>query len=230
MKRAGMLCAGIATLATLHAAPQTRSQGAASSPIKATGAVELKDAAGDLEPISTSSGTRPPVDVVLLSVKSDGTRLSIAVTTAGPDLGSYATGVVRVLFDTDNNPATGVKPFRENSGGYEFLAELSLCINYENKMMACTGGTNSKVVDRFGAITLRRLKGDEFNGDTIVDAMGFGKQSLRVPATGNVVECSIEYTDLGVKSGQTIGLYAREAGGSPKTGTGAFPTVLFTLK
>jgi hypothetical protein len=230
MKHVVMLCAGIATVCSLQATPQAASQRAAAAPIKAVGSVDLKDPAGDLEPISTSGGSRAPVDVVLLSVRSDGTRLTIAATIAGPDLGSFATGVVKVLFDTDNDPATGVKPFRETAGGYEFLAELALCMTYENKATACAGGINAKVADRFGAVTLRRLKGDEFNGDTIVDAMGFGKKSPRVPVTTNVVECAIEYGDLGVKPGQTIGLYARETGGSPKAGTGAFATVVLTLK
>jgi hypothetical protein len=203
-------------------------------PIKAVGSVELKDPAGDMSPITTSSGSEPAVDVVLLSISSDGSRLTVA-TTLNPPLGRFATDAVQLYIDTDNNPATGIKGRNDGPGGWEYKAQLHLCIKYDDKSEACAGGsTRGKPVERYGAIELKRFKGaDEYGGDdTVLDAMGFPgrKAAVKAPLTGNVVSGSMEYADLRVKAGQTLRVLAKESGGSPKEGDGAFPLVLLTLK
>jgi hypothetical protein len=210
----------------LAALPQT-------APVKATGSVELKDAAGDMGPISTSSGEEPPLDVVLLAIRSDGSRITFAATIKDP-LGSFATAPVTINIDVDNNPATGTKPFVSSGmGGFEYKAELMMCIKYSDKSEACSGGsTKGKPTSRYAAVELKRFKGDsEMSADTVLDSMGFpgSKAAVQVPITGQIVEASIEYADLKVKSGQTIRLLAKETGGRPKD-DGAFPIILLTLK
>jgi hypothetical protein len=207
---------------------------APAAPVKAVGSVELKDAAGDMDPITTSSGKEPPLDVVNLAIRSDGSRLTLAATLAGPP-GAFATAPIRLYIDTDNNPATGIKGFAGRPGGFEYKADLAMCIKYSDKSEACAGGsTKAKPTERYAAVELDKFKGaDEYSGsDTVLDAMGFPgkKAAVKVPVTGNVVSASIDYADLGVKPGQTIRLLAREAGGSPKDGDGSFPIVLLTLK
>jgi hypothetical protein len=172
--------------------------------------------------------------VVNLSIRSDGTRITFAATLKDPP-GRFATAPVSILVDADNNPATGTKGLGDGPGGFEYKAELSLCIKYSDKSEACSGGSaGGKPTERYGAMNLERFKGaSEYAGsDTVVDSMGFfgRKASVRVPVTGKVVESSIEYADLKAKPGQTIRLLAKERGGSPKDDDGSFPVVLLTLK
>lgn len=204
-------------------------------PVKAAGAIELKDAAGDMGPISTSSGSEPALDVVALAIRSDGTRLTFTATLNGPP-GRFATAPVTVLIDTDNNPATGIKGFMpRDPSGFEYKALLALCIKYSDGAEACAGAsTGGKPTQHYAAMDLNRFTGtSEFGGsEGVVDSMGFQgkKASVRVPVKGQVIEASIEYADLKVKPGQTIRLLAKESGGAPKDGNGAFPIVLLTLK
>ena len=209
-------------------------QQATPSVIKApTGSVEMKDAAGDMGPISTSSGSALALDVVLLSIKSDGTRLTMSTTLNGP-LSPFATSPVTLLIDVDNKETTGTKGFAGKPSGFEYKAELALCIKYTDKTEACHGGsTGGKPAERYAAINLQHFKGDsEFGGDTVVDSMGFpgSKASPKTPVTGQIVEASFDYADIKAKPGQVLRLLARETGGTPKDGDGAFPVVYLTLK
>ncbi|MHB8811188.1 MAG: hypothetical protein ACYC9M_14425 [Desulfobulbaceae bacterium] len=112
------------------------------NPLKATAEAELKDAAGDMGPITTSDGEEPPLDVVLLAIKSDGKTLSFAATLNEPP-GRFATSPVTAYIDTDNNPATGAKIGFAGPTGFEYEAELSMCIKYSDGMSACSGGSTS---------------------------------------------------------------------------------------
>ena len=203
-------------------------------PVDATGGVELNDSAQDMGPITTSGGEEAPLDVVQLSIKSDGKVLTFAATLNDPP-GRFATSPVTAYIDTDNNPATGAKIGSNGPSGFEYEAELSMCIKYSDGMEACSGGsTDGKPTERHGAVDLAMLTG-ESNYDSkedVVDSMGFPgrKASVKVPVNGKVVEAPIEYADLKVKPGQTIRILARETGGSPTDGDGYFPIVLLTLK
>lgn len=202
-------------------------------PVKATGAVELKDAAGDMGPITTSEGEEPPLDVTLLSIQSDGKRITLKATLKD-NPGRFATSPVTAYIDSDDNPATGVKLGFDGPTGFEYRAELSLCMKYEGGGEACSGAVGSKVSARYGAVNLDRFKGktnyDE--KETVVDSMGFpgSKASVKVPVDGKVVEASFEYADINVKPGQTIRILTQETGGAPTDGNGYFPMVLLTLK
>lgn len=202
-------------------------------PVKAAGTVELKDAAGDMGPITTSDGEEPALDVVALAIASDGKRVSFAVTLKDAP-GRFATAPVTAYIDADNNPATGAKLGFEGPAGFEYKAEISLCIKYSEGGEACSGAAGSTVASRYGAVNLDRFKGksnyDE--KETVVDSMGFpgSKASAKVPVTGKVVEASFDYADIKVKPGQTIRILAQETGGSATDGEGWFSPVLLTLK
>jgi len=145
------------------------------APLKATGAIELKDPAGDVLPLHSSSGDEPPLDVVLLAIQSDGTKISFVVTLKDPP-GSFATAPVTVYIDSDNNAATGIKDFGGAPGGFEYRAEISLCMKYSDKSEACSGGsTKGKVTERYGAMNLEHFKNntDSNNKETVIDNMGF---------------------------------------------------------
>jgi hypothetical protein len=198
---------------------------------KAVGSIELTDPAGDIQPINTSDGKVPGFDVVKLSISSDGKQLRIAATLKDPP-GSFASDVVRLYFDTDNDPKTGVADISfTKRGGFEYKAQLGACADYENGGSACSGGMSGKVKLHWGAINLERFTGtDEFKTDTVVDAMGFGKKkaSSRLPIQANRVEATLDYADLGLRPGQTIRILARESCADLQTSF--FPEVLLTLK
>lgn len=227
MRNRFMLCIGLVVgVSSWVAAMQN-------APIKANGAIELKDPAGDVGPLHSSSGDEPPLDVVLFGIKSDGKKVTFTVTLNNLP-GSFATAPVTVYIDTDNNPATGTKSFAGEPGGFEYRAEVSLCMKYNDQSEACSGGsTKGKVTERYGAMNLDHFKSSDSNSkETIIDNMGFpgSKASPKTPVTGKVVEASFDYADIKAKSGQTIRLWARETGGNAKTGDGSFPIVLLTLK
>ena len=226
MKSGILLVLGVCLV--LSAVPTAQQAG----PIKATGAIELKDAAGDMTPISSSSGDLPAVDVVLLAIKSDGARVTFTATLNDPP-GRFATAPVTVLIDVDNNPATGTKPFGSKPGRFEYKAEVSLCIKHSDESESCSGGsTKGTPTVRYGAMNLTRLKGDsEYGGDTVIDNMGFpgARPSVKTPVTAKVIEAAFDYADIKAKPGQVIRLLAAESGSTPKD-DGFFPIVLLTLK
>lgn len=201
--------------------------------IKAAGSVELPDAAGDMGPITTSEGEEPPLDVVKLAIASDGSRLSVAATLKDAP-GKLATTVVELFIDTDNAPATGATLTRGGQRGFEYRAELRLCMSYQDGAASCAGGSSKAApTRRWGAMEVKRYKGrDDFDREDVLSALGFPgeKRSVEVPMKGQVVEASVDYADLKLKPGQQIRILAREAGGNPKDGSGDFPEVLLTLK
>ena len=203
---------------------------APAAPMKAVGSVELKDAAGDATPITTSSGEEPGLDVVLLDITSGGGRLDLKATLAGPP-GRFASDAIKLYIDADNNPATGIKMFGDGPSGFEYVAELDLCIKYSDGSEACQGGsTKGKPTSRYAAVELKRFKGtSEYDNDTVVDAMGFpgSKAATQVPVTGNVVQAGLDLADLKAKPGQTLRLLAKESSGKDDA---YFPVVLLTLK
>jgi hypothetical protein len=225
----------IAALLGLLIAMSPRADGAApAEPLKARGSIQLKDAAGDMGPTHTSSGDQPALDVVLLEVSSDGTRLTFSATLKDPP-GRLADAVVEVRIDADNDPGTGTKAHVPNDpAGFEYEADLRLCITYDDESESCMGGsTSGNPSSRYAAVIVSRYTGaDAYSGEErLVDAMGFfgPKKAVRVPVKASVVSAGMDYADIGAKPGQTIRLFARETGGNAKD-DGAFPIVLLTLK
>jgi hypothetical protein len=210
---------------------------AAPPPQKAIGSVELNAPATPLKPMTLCCPQKsvPALDVISLSIRSDGTRLTFATTLAAVP-GITPGSPVTVYIDSDNNASTGVKAdsLRGIPGGVEYKAELTLCMTYSDRSASCAGGsaTSTTATERHGAMTLEHFKGESTTDtETVVDRMGFPgrKPSVTVPVSGKVVEASIEYADLKTRPGQTIRLYPRKTGG----GGGEepeFPSVLLTLK
>ncbi len=201
-------------------------------PVRAMHAVELTDPASDVEKIHSSDGDYPGFDVVKLALKSDGRLLTVAATLKDPP-GDFASDIVRIYIDTDNNPATGAQLMFPKIGGFEYRAELDACVSYADRSEACAGGMKQKAVAHWGAMELKRYKGKEqFDTDTVVDAMDFpGKKgSPRTPIQGTLVQSVIEYADLHVKPGQTIRVAVQETGGMSDADNGFFPDILLTLK
>lgn len=201
-------------------------------PVKATHAVELTDPAGDVGKIHSTGGDYPGFDVVKLALKSDGHRLTVAATLKDPP-GDFASDVVRVYLDTDNNRTTGAQFTFPKIGGFEYAAQLDACVSYADRSEACSGGTNAKAIGHWAGLELERYKGKgQFDKDTLVDAMGFPgkKASPRTPIQGTLVESAIDYADLHVKPGQTIRVVVQETGGMSDADDGLFPDILLTLK
>jgi hypothetical protein len=131
--------------------------------------------------------------------------------------------VLNVYIDVDNNESTGIKRYTDSARGFEYRADLYMCIYYEGGGTACAGRiTNAKPTDQVGAMEITRFKGDsEFLDEDIVLSR---LKSLTKPVPGQVIEASFDYAVISVKSGQVIRLCI-DTGNN-----GVFPVVLLTLK
>jgi hypothetical protein len=166
------------------------------------------------------------VDVVKLTVSSDGTQLK---TTAllHKEVKAYITDsaglTLAVYLDTDNNPATGGEiPFC-GKNGFERRIELSICLDYGGGMHICGGGMSGKKASGY------------LNGQSV-----FNYDSKKVawdPQTGvdvkgsiqsNKLESSVSYQSLGVHPGSTVRISAYEADAQFKAG--CFDDALMKLK
>jgi hypothetical protein len=203
---------------------------------KAAGSIELTDPVGDVQPLH-SSGDKdyPGYDVVKLALASDGKALAISATLHDAP-GPFASEVLELFFDTDNQAGTGAQMTFPKIGGFEYRAQLDACIDFSDKSAACIGGTNSakvKATAHYGAIDLSRYTGKgPYDKEDVVDALGFPgrKASAKTPIGSDlVVRGTLDYADLKVKPGQTIRILVREASSSTDL-AGYFPEILLTLK
>jgi hypothetical protein len=211
----------ILILASMLAAPQKPA-----GIQKATHAVEWTAPAGRAGPHNTSGGQVPGFDVVKLALASDGSRLTITATLKDPMKGDFASDVVQVYLDTDNDPKTGYETFWSKKPGFDLLAKLMACIRYENGGSACSGGlTGAKVKAYYAVATLGRFTTDGMNPVQVIGAF----DAPAVPFQGAVLSASLGYKDLGVKPGQAIRIVARMSDG-PFDATADFPEVILTLK
>lgn len=213
--------------------------------MQAIGEVELKDGSGDMDPVSNPMYKgKPPLDVVALAIRSNGERITFAATLNEPP-GRMAMPAVVVYIDADNNPATGTPAsydgatavsgdmpgVKKGPEGFEYKVPLNLCIKHKYGT-TCYGSKEDGAIPHFGAAELERFEGwSEFKSTSLVSTLVFANENeaVKVPVWDKVVESSLGYSDLNVKSGQTIRLAIRESGGSPKDG-GWFPIVKLTLK
>jgi len=199
---------------------------------KAVGSIELTDPAGDVKPISTNKDSVPGLDVVKLSLVSDGKQLKIGATLKDPP-GAFATDVVELYFDTDNNSKTGAGlMFFEGLTGFEFRSKLNACAKYTNGGSACSGQVGDTVTAHYAATSLEKYTGaTENNPVTVVDSIRFPgrRASAQVPIEGKLVQGTLDYADLGVKPGQTIRILARESC-SKNDLSSFFPEIHLTLK
>jgi hypothetical protein len=193
-------------------------------PIKARHFVELEDAEGDVLDLSD-----PGKDVVKVSIKSDGNHLSVAVTLKD-DIKHYLEGhkagaVIRLHFDTDNNPGTGGKFFWVENTGFEYVIILRTCIRYKNGE-ACVGGSREPSTGFFSSYRTKQYKQGDTSADDIHESLW---NSPREDITGNIVKTKIPYAEIGVASGQTIRIVIEEKDSDDKEESYS-PDILFELK
>jgi len=188
---------------------------------KASGEVTLDDASGDVQAMSSSSGEHPGRDVVKLRMASDGTKLTISAELAADMSGTFANDVVQLFVDKDNETSTGSEAPWSKKAGFEWKVELLACIEYEGGGSACVGGAGDKATAYYAVAKVT----DTVSGQALHSVWDLPK----TPIQGNVVESSVSYADLGIESGQTIRLCARESNGAYDESS-YFPEVALTLK
>ena len=183
--------------------------------IRARGSVELADPKGDVGPVETGTAgnmvSEPGFDMVHLSIVSDGKRIVFAATLTEPP-GARAGRAVDFHVDTDANPKTGAELGVLGIHGVEYSLELDSCVQYGQHLgFSCAVSRKAQATANWGAMAVERYKGtSSFDKDTVVDDGEFvrGKASARIPVKGAVLQGSVDYADLGVKSGQTIRIVA----------------------
>lgn len=205
---------------------------------QAPGSIELTDPAGDVDPVQTSDGAKPGLDIIKLSITSDGKQISFATTLAGaPGVGS---GFLELYFDTDRSTETGVTLLNPEIGGFDLEGELDACAAYDDSSSSCFGrpmADKAKVTRRYAMLRLHRYKGKgESDGFVrIVEQYATAPtiEAPQVPIAGTLVQGTLDYTSLKVKSGQIIRILARESdSGVTPVGEmqGFFPEILLTLE
>lgn len=207
----------------IAAAPQTTAR---RGPVAVA---ELDDPAGDVEGGMTGSGNqRAPYDIVHLTITGDGKNVLIAATLKEIPAGMFASSVVTLYFDTDNNKATGVSAFSSGAPGFEYTSAVEACIKYSNGGSACMGGFGGKdvkVQSRYGAADVYKFTGSNWAAKESVRS---SLDAAETPLDGKVLKASISYADLHAKSGQVVRILALESDGID--GAKDFPEVLLELK
>jgi hypothetical protein len=206
------------------------------------GRAELTDPTGDVKPIiyreSVGSGPEkevkyPGFDVVKLVVSSDGKAITFAATLTAPPANA-AHEVIEFHIDADNNPKTGVThPDSRLLTGVEFHGALEACLDSISFGTSCAT-TDASPSGRTAVVTLEKYGRDWMFKDAVIDlpAVGKVKEPQKTPIKGPVVQATVDYASMGLKSGQTIRLIAREhsAGTVDNMGQGYLPEILVTLK
>ena len=209
MKKASIIGVGLCALGV------TGSASAAPVPaLKPVPSYEYNNPAGDPNPKYGS-----PIDrnVVKASIASDGSNILLSATLKEDEQGDSAGPVLDLYIDTDGNAATGGRAYwgkdaKPPKAGYEYRAQLSVCLAYNENVGACAGGAPQPPKSRHVRILLDKFKGkpgadlDGMNSETIIS--GFGPATD--PFTGRVLQGKIPYAKLGLKSGQAVRISARK--------------------
>lgn len=195
---------------------------------------EFNDPAGDVVKINGPGNDR---DVVNLKLGSDGAAIVMSATLAEEEHGSVASSVVELYIDADNDRKTGgAARFGEDATpprqGYEYRAQLSVCMAWNENIGACAGGAAVPPKSRHVRVVLDRYTGapgkviDMMSSTSLISGMG----PAGPPFSGRVLEGKIPYASLGAKSGQVVRISAWEAGSTIGSHTNFFPDVLLALK
>lgn len=241
--RAGwmIVCGAAALIATPGAVAAEQARRAGPPPMTATGSIELTDPAGDVQPIvyleSVGTGPEkevkyPAFDVLKLAVTSDGTALTFTATlSAPPSRVSYE--VLEFYVDADNKAATGVTlPFDARLAGLEYYGTLEDCLEHPFFGTTCAG-SQPQPVPHSAIVTLEQYGAEWMNKDVLfsLPASGTVKEPQKTRVAGAVVQASVPYAAMKVKSGQAIRLLVREACAGKMGGPeGFFPDIVLTLK
>jgi hypothetical protein len=201
--------------AGLYACVATGSASAAPvTALKPVPSYEYSNPAGDPNPKYGSPIER---NIVKASVTSDGSSILVSATLKEDEHGDSADGVLDLYLDTDGNPATGGKAYwgkdaKPPKAGYEYRAQLSVCLAYNENVGACAGGAPQPPKSRHVRIVLDKFKGapgaevDMMNSESLIS--GFGPATD--PFKGRVLQGKIPYASLGLKPGQTVRISARK--------------------
>lgn len=206
------------------------------------GRVELTDPAGDVQPIvyreSVGDGPErevkyPGFDLVKLAISSDGKAITFVATLTAPPA-QAAHEVIEFHIDADNNPKTGIThPDSRLLAGMEFYGTLDACLEHPTFGTSCAN-TDPHPSGFTAVVTLEQYGRDWMFKDTLLDlpAAGKVKEPRKTPIKGPVVQATVDYASMRLKSGQTIRLVAREhsAGTVNNVGQGYLPEILLTLK
>jgi opacity protein-like surface antigen len=202
MKRQTIVLALAATLLALPLAAAEKGQAR----------FTFTDPAGDV----TGGEGEHPADVVGVDLSSDGEFIVVAATLAEvpKPVSIFQALVLGVAFDIDNSPKTGGQGFGGMHGdvpGIDFESEI---LSDVNDGAPSTSSAASVIgVD---------AKGNQSN---VLDS----SNAPSTPAKGKVFTGKIAYASLGVKSGQTIRVIARELDDRGER-QGMFPDAMLTLK
>jgi hypothetical protein len=199
---------------------------------KAVPFVEFTDAGGSPPSINGPGNDR---HVVKARLESDGSNILVSATLSEDEHGTIAGHVLDMYLDTDGNPQTGGaahwgQQLTPPKRGYEYRAQLSVCLAWNENIGACAGGAASPPKSRHARIVLDRFKGeagavlDMMSSDSLIS--GFGPAGD--PLTGRVLQGKIPYAKLGVKPGQAIRVSTQGAGVSRDEGF--FPDAVLALK
>ncbi|HEV7242799.1 MAG TPA: hypothetical protein VGQ36_26465 [Thermoanaerobaculia bacterium] len=175
--------------------------------------ITFSDPAGD---ITADEGDAHPIDIVNVDVSSDGEFVVVAVTLAeAPRPTSLFQALVAgVAFDVDNDRKSGGQGFGGMHGdvpGIDFESEILSSV--EDGAVSTSSAASVIGVD---------VRGNQSNVLSSSDAPS-------TPAKGKVYTGKIAYLSLGVKSGQSIRVIARELNDRGEL-HGMFPEASLTLK
>jgi len=175
--------------------------------------ITFTDPVGDITP---DEGDAHPIDIVNVDLSSDGEFVLVAVTLAEAPrpTSMFQALVAGVAFDVDNDSKSGGQGFGGMHGdvpGIDFESEIISSV--EDGAVSTSSAASVIGVD---------ARGNQSNVLTSSDAPSS-------PAKGKVYTGKIAYSSLGVKSGQTIRVIARELNDRGEQ-HGMFPDELLTLK
>jgi hypothetical protein len=195
---------------------------------------ERFEIAAPATPLGPIGGNSPALDLAKVSVASDGRRIVFTATLKNPP-GDVVSDVLDAYIDADDNPATGAKLFRSKLGGFEYVAKLHVCAKYGGGISSCDGvGGDGHASDHFAALGLDRCTGEwvvPTKSIVETDDSPDRKASAKVPIANGLVAGSLDYADMGLRSGQTIRLILRRSGGdAPADHSDYFPPVFLVLK
>jgi hypothetical protein len=228
MRKSSMVGTGLLALVAAGSAS------AAPAPaLKPVPAFEYSNPAGDPNPKYGSPIER---NVVKASITSDGSNILVSATLKEDEHGDSAGPVIDLYVDTDGNEATGGKAYwgkdaKPPRAGYEYRAQLSVCLAYNTETVgACAGGGSQPPKSRHVRIVLDKFKGapgadlDMMNSEPVIS----GFSPATDPFTGRVLQGKIPYAKLGLKPGQAVRISARK--GAVAGEESFFPDFLLALK
>ena len=209
MKKASMIGVGLCALAVAGSA--------SSAPVPALKPVpsyEYNNPAGDPNPKYGS-----PIDrnVVKAGMTSDGANILVSATLKEDEHSDSAGAVLDLYIDTDGDAGTGGRAYwgkdaKPPKTGYEYRAQLSVCMAYNENVGACAGGASQPPKSRHARIVLDKFKGatgadlDMMNSEPVIS----GFSPATDPFTGRVLQGKIPYAKLGLKPGQSVRISARK--------------------